>query len=341
MTNQKTPVQGGATEEQIEAAARASYDEWRSPDYFTWEQAVEGRNANPDPTFPHIVDKFRAHAKAALIAAFTVQEPSEERKLMQSLAKWVGVPEDAPLLEIACEVSGVLEDALAARSVSVSSDPAEEHHDAEEQQAAKLTPGAFFEVTGTVDEIFKIVDGINSHEGRETSGDSASLDLWQEMLGEWMARVRQLGHVESEDHAATLTGGVGEHARDHMGICRNCGAGLSAMDILDGELPCEATVTGDREKLIAEAERLVRQSAAGGNPVAEFGVTKEIAFVRGVRFAAAALAAPVEVDEAKLAELALRFCTCSHWLEEHFERECIAHHCACRDFDPVLRGEGR
>ncbi len=53
----------------IEAAARAIYDEWRSPDYFTWEQAVEGRNANPDPTFPHIVDRFRGQARAALAAA--------------------------------------------------------------------------------------------------------------------------------------------------------------------------------------------------------------------------------------------------------------------------------
>ncbi len=57
------------TEAMVEAAARAIYDEWRSPDYFTWEQAVEGRNANPDPTFPHIVDRFRGQARAALAAA--------------------------------------------------------------------------------------------------------------------------------------------------------------------------------------------------------------------------------------------------------------------------------
>lgn len=53
----------------VEAAAKAIYDEWRSPDYFTWEKAVEGRNANPDPTYPHIVDKFRTQARAALAAA--------------------------------------------------------------------------------------------------------------------------------------------------------------------------------------------------------------------------------------------------------------------------------
>jgi len=54
------------------------------------------------------------------------------------------------------------------------------------------------------------------------------------------------------------------------------------------------------EELIRKAENLVRRGAAGGNPVAEFGVTKEIAFVRGVRYA---LEAKAETDEAKLTEL--------------------------------------
>lgn len=53
----------------------------------------------------------------------------------------------------------------------------------------------------------------------------------------------------------------------------------------------------EKRELIAEAERLVRQSAAGGNPVSEFGVTKEIAFVRGVRFAAEALEGALTADE--------------------------------------------
>ncbi|MGW9021280.1 hypothetical protein ACWGOE_07350 [Leucobacter chromiiresistens] len=65
--------------------------------------------------------------------------------------------------------------------------------------------------------------------------------------------------AESEDHAATVTGKPDEHDRDHMGICGNCGAGLNAMDLLDGERPCAASVAGGREKLIAEAEAWVRE----------------------------------------------------------------------------------
>ena len=57
-----------------------------------------------------------------------------------------------------------------------------------------------------------------------------------------------------------------------------------------------------REKLIAEAETLVRRGAASGNPVAEFGVTKETAFVRGVRWAADALAAQPALDRMKVAD---------------------------------------
>lgn len=34
---------------------------------------------------------------------------------------------------------------------------------------------------------------------------------------------------------------------------------------------------------------------------------------------------------------ALRFCTCSHWLEAHHERKCLEHHCACVNFQPVLQ----
>lgn len=59
----------------------------------------------------------------------------------------------------------------------------------------------------------------------------------------------------------------------------------------------------DRENLIRQAEYIVRVSAAAGNPVAEFGVTKDIAFVRGVRWAADALAASPVLDEGKLAKV--------------------------------------
>jgi hypothetical protein len=60
------------------------------------------------------------------------------------------------------------------------------------------TPGAFFEVTGSMGELFRIMEGIIGNDGRLTSDSSATLDLWQEMLEEWFARhdqgVRIQGH---------------------------------------------------------------------------------------------------------------------------------------------------
>lgn len=44
----------------------------------------------------------------------------------------------------------------------------------------------------------------------------------------------------------------------------------------------------------------------------------------------------LHVDPQATVEEALRFCTCSHWLEAHHERECLEHHCACKNFQPVL-----
>jgi hypothetical protein len=46
-------------------------------------------------------------------------------------------------------------------------------------------PGAFFEVTGRSDELFKICAGIDRNDGRLTAESSATLDVWQEMYEEW------------------------------------------------------------------------------------------------------------------------------------------------------------
>ncbi len=46
-------------------------------------------------------------------------------------------------------------------------------------------PGAFFEVTGTMSQLSRIYECLESTGGRLTSGDSASCDLWMEMLDEW------------------------------------------------------------------------------------------------------------------------------------------------------------
>lgn len=60
--------------------------------------------------------------------------------------------------------------------------------------------GAFFEITGTPEELDKIYDGIERTSGRLTSDESASLDLWLEMKDEWFkvhdAKVRE-GWVET------------------------------------------------------------------------------------------------------------------------------------------------
>lgn len=45
--------------------------------------------------------------------------------------------------------------------------------------------GAFFEVTGAMDELVEICGGIEANEGRLTADGSYSLDLWLEMRDEW------------------------------------------------------------------------------------------------------------------------------------------------------------
>ncbi|MFD5599902.1 hypothetical protein ACFWHR_07570 [Leucobacter sp. NPDC058333] len=139
--------------------------------------------------------------------------------------------------------------------------------------------------------------------------------------------------AEGEDHAATVTGRVGEHARDHMGICRNCGAGLSAMDILDGELPCAATVTGDREKLIAEAQA-----------VGKYLADPEYYEYRLIARLADALAAPFEVDEAKLANAIADELGTDSWISRALSNgrvNATARRLVEFAVKPVLRGEGR
>lgn len=46
-------------------------------------------------------------------------------------------------------------------------------------------PGGFFEVTGKMQELDRIMDGIYENSGRMTSNESFTLDLWLEMKDEW------------------------------------------------------------------------------------------------------------------------------------------------------------
>lgn len=81
--------------------------------------------------------------------------------------------------------------------------------------------------------------------------------------------------------------------------------------------------TPDHEKLRSALYRGLGGMVAAGIPphIMDRAVTE-----------LAALAAPVAVDIAT----ALRFCTCSHWLEAHYERKCVEFACACQDFSPVV-----
>lgn len=84
------------------------------------------------------------------------------------------------------------------------------------------TPGAFFEVTGAEHELFRIAEGINRNEGRETSDSSMTLDLWQGMLEEWHARrdakVRaweRAKHREEMDRADQVGGDLIRQLHEH------------------------------------------------------------------------------------------------------------------------------
>lgn len=46
-------------------------------------------------------------------------------------------------------------------------------------------PGGFFEITGKMQELDRIMDGIYENSGRMTSDESFTLDLWLEMKDEW------------------------------------------------------------------------------------------------------------------------------------------------------------
>ncbi|MEV8336992.1 hypothetical protein [Leucobacter sp. NPDC077196] len=65
MTNQKTPEQGGATEEQIEAAARVIYDEATALVPDAWEREEES-----EKTY------WRGQAKRVLVAALSASSPA-------------------------------------------------------------------------------------------------------------------------------------------------------------------------------------------------------------------------------------------------------------------------
>lgn len=73
MTNQKTPEQGGATEEQIEAAARAMFEHPDEPGSYTWaEMAVAD---------PSRADIWREDARRIVNAAFSASasaHPADE-----------------------------------------------------------------------------------------------------------------------------------------------------------------------------------------------------------------------------------------------------------------------
>ena len=90
------------------------------------------------------------------------------------------------------------------------------------------------------------------------------------------------------DCAAGLCPGACTHL---MWECKSCsceGGWGAPRDLLEqwaAEHTCSAQVDEAKlAELVERAERLTQLSAAAGSPIAEFGVSKDIAFVRGVRW---------------------------------------------------------
>ena len=60
---------------------------------------------------------------------------------------------------------------------------------------------------------------------------------------------------------------------------------LQALNEMNADLAAPGQVDESKlAELVERAERLTQLSAAAGSPIAEFGVSKDIAFVRGVRW---------------------------------------------------------
>lgn len=83
MTNQKTPVQGGATEEQIEAAARAMWDHPDAGDEYTWAEMVTG-----DPSRAELWREDARRVVEAALSASASADPADEHHDAEERDEW-------------------------------------------------------------------------------------------------------------------------------------------------------------------------------------------------------------------------------------------------------------
>lgn len=252
MTNQETPEQGGAMGRAIgEAEDRRSLAEARANGWPIVTRPVQGGATE---------EQIEAAARA-----------EAERRY---------VPLDRPTaVSEQCAVQGFVDGAK--WSVSVSADPADEHHDAEEREAEV---GAAFLQAASAER--------RTHEARG-----------------W-TREHDVQH--GPEHPLRL-------ALDYLANGKPVKAGaliLAALDVLSAQAEPEdhaATVTGDREKLIADAleEAALRITADddasdridGEAEARAEGFNDAMAIMEPYVQRLAALAAPGEVDETKLAEV--------------------------------------
>lgn len=227
MMNQKTPEpRQHATEEQIEAAARALFEQDNSKRVFAELAWVEVRS------------EYRAAARVAL-------------------------------------------------SASVSADPADEHHDAEERQAESPSPGKRLDpdfratlvdfAAASIRDVWADVP-----EGVDAETLAQNVVAAQEFA--WISRGFPVRQAECEDHAATVTpimrcsDGLCPSGCSHlMWSCSNCsceggwGAGREKLEVIAAAHVCPephgATVPGDREQLIAEARDWARYDVTGASKI--------------------------------------------------------------------------
>lgn len=154
----------------------------------------------------------------------------------------------------------------------------------------------------------RIVVGQQTHGGPLQYGDGCDAHgMW---CREWRIVRDSLAVIRdalaaAPDHQAEAPSG---HDRDSLGICRRCGAGLTAKDILDGERPCSSGVPSDltRDALI-EGAKLSARNLMRNDPRVWYDALASALDQVLPEFWSAALAARPVVDDAAVVDALTAF----------------------------------
>ena len=365
MTNQKTPEQGGATEEQIEAAqaaAAAIRDAHRARDIELFSKGQDGREAGT----------ICAQCGWQLVPMYAWQEADVDGH-------------DAAVEREAMRA------ALAVFSASASAHPAGERHDAEGAiappvylaldvwQALGLPVGefdAYYERNGWADTWSNLMYAPGGVSRRPICGavvDGEPCVLREHSNGPHMGAgdvgsTEVLPQAEPEGHAAPVTGDRGERSgtvarqeRDHTSSqCTNRDAERSfvedestepASDCPDknGDDPALGVHVGQRSNTksvaapISDREKLEQRRDLIYHALRDAGEGRTTAENLS-RTVNAALAAPVEVDAEKLAHAIADELETDSWIARSLSNGKInatARRLVEFAVKPVLRGEGR